>query len=193
MLKNSRHCADPDAMLEVVESNAAGRPVDNPTFRYFLEEAALWRRAQVAASNVVDAAVQALLEGIESVSFVLIAGLTKAEAESELSDLLPAVLDELGVDCLGYNDPDNDVLAAAAMARSFLYGHVEAQQLTKAIHQTFGHMCHPLVEELSALDDSFDTLDLVPNPSSEQLVQRTHIAATNLRNKADAIYSNAQN
>lgn len=179
-------------MLEAVEPNTAGRPVDNPTFRYFLEEAALWRRAKVSASDVVDAAVQALLEGIESPSFVLIAGLTKAEAESELGELLPVALDELELDCLGYDDPNNDVLAAAALTRSYLNGHLEAQQLTQAIHQTFGHMCHPLVEELSCLDDSFDTLDLVPNPSREQLVRKTHIAATNLRDKADQIYSEAQ-
>lgn len=179
-------------MLEAVEPNAAGRPVDNLTFRYFLEEAALWRRAQVSASDVVDAAVQALLEGIESPSFVLIAGLTKAEAPIELHELLPAALDELGLDCLGYDDPNNDVLAAAAVARSYLNGHLEAQQLTQAIHQTFGHMCHPLVEELSILDDSFDTVDYSANPTREQLVHKTHVAATNLREKADEIYSKAQ-
>jgi hypothetical protein len=179
-------------MLEAVEPNTAGRPVDNPTFRYFLEEAALWRRAKVSASDVVNAAVQALLEGIESPSFILIAGLTKAEAEAELGELLPPALDELRLDCLGYDDPNNDILAAAALTRSFLYGHLEAQQLTQAIHQTFGHMCHPLVEELSCLDDSFDTLDYVPNPTREQLVRKTHIAAANLRNKADQIYSEAQ-
>jgi len=179
-------------MLEAVESKAAGRPVDNPTSRYFLEEAALWRRAQVSAADVVDVAVQALLEGIESVSFTLIAGLTKAEAEAELGELLPVALDELGLDCLGYDDPNNDVLAAAALTRSFLYGHLEAQQLTQAIHQTFGHMCHPLVEQLSIHDDSFDTLDYVPNPSREQLIRKTHVAATNLRDKADEIYSQAQ-
>lgn len=179
-------------MLEAVEPNADGRPVDNPTFRYFLEEAALWRRAQVSASDVVDAAVQALLAGIESVSFILIAGLTRAEADAELGELLPAALDELGLDCLGYEDPNIDVLAAAAMARSFLYGHVEAQQLTQAIHQTFGHMCNPLIEELSILDDSFDTLDYSPNPTREQLVHKTHTAAMKLRDKADEIYSKAQ-
>ncbi len=179
-------------MLEAVKPNAAGRPVDNPTFRYFLEEATQWRHAQVSASDVVDAAVQALVEGIESVSFVLLAGLGKAEADAELGELLPAALDELGLDCLGYNDPNNDVLTAAALTRSFLNGHLEAQQLTQAIHQTFGHLCHPLVEELSSLDDSFDTLDYVPNPSREHLVRKTHLAATKLRDKADEIYSKAQ-
>lgn len=179
-------------MLEAVEPNAPGRPVDNPTFRYFLEEAALWRRSQASAADVVDAAVQALLDEVESPSFILIAGLSKAEADAELSGLLPTALDELGLDCLGYNDPNNDVLAAAALARSFLNGHLEAQQLTQAIHQTFGHMCHPIVEQLSILDDSFDTLDYVPNPTREQLVGKTHLAAENLRDKADEIYSRAQ-
>lgn len=179
-------------MLEAVEHNAAGRPVDNPTFRCFLEKAALWRRAQVSASDVVEAAVQALLEGVESPSFVLIAALGRAEAGAELGEPLPDALDELGLGCLGYGDPNNDVLAAAALARSFLYGQLEAQQLTQAIHQTFGHMCHPLVEKLSSLDDSFDTLDFVPNPSREQLVRHTNIAATNLRDKADEICSKAQ-
>lgn len=179
-------------MLECVEPNAAALPVDNPTFRYFLEEAALWRRAQVGASDVVDAAVQALLEGVESTSFILIASLSRAEAEIELGDLLPAALDELGVDCLSHDDPNNDILVAAALSRSFLSGYLEAQQLTQAIHEMFGHMCHPLIEKLSSLDDSFDTVDLAQNPTRDQLVQKTHIAATKLQEQADEIYSKAQ-
>ena len=175
-----------------MEPDKPGRLVENPTFRYFLEEAALWRRTQGAASDVVDAAVQCLLEGVDSPTFVLIAGLTKAEAEQELHELLPVALDELGIDCLGYGDPNNDVLAAAAVARAFFYGHLEAQQLAQAVHQTFGHDCHPLVSELSNLDDSFETLGFNASPSQDRLVAETHIAATKLRNKADEIYAGAQ-
>lgn len=88
--------------------------------------------------------------------------------------------------------PNSDVLAAAALARRLMHGHLEAQQLTQAIHQTFGHMCHPLVEDLSSLDDSFDTLNYSANPTRDQLIHKTHIAATNLRDKADEIYTQAQ-
>lgn len=115
-----------------------------------------------------------------------------AEAETELGELLPAALDELGLDCLGRDDPDNDVLAGAALARSFLYGHIEAQQLTHAIHRTFGHTCHPLLETLSSLDDSFDTLDYTPHTGRDRLTHETHIAATTLLAKADDICCKAQ-
>ncbi len=161
--------------------------VDHPAFRYFLEEAALWRRAQTRATTVVEAAVQALLAGVESPSFVLIAGLGAAEAEGELGELLAAALDELNLNCLHYGDPENDVLAAAALCRSYLNGHLEAQQLTQQIHRVYGHDCHPLVERLSILDDSFDTLDYTPNPTRPQIERSTHPAAQALQIEADAI------
>ncbi len=53
-------------------------------------------------------------------------------------------------------------------------------------------MCHPIVEQLSILDDSFDTLDVVPTPTREQLVSKTLVAAKNLRDKADEICFQAQ-
>ncbi|MCP4961418.1 MAG: hypothetical protein GY925_19405 [Actinomycetia bacterium] len=162
--------------------------VDHPAFRYFLEEAALWRRAQTRATTVVDAAVQALLAGVESTSFVLIAGHGAAEAEGELGELLAAALAELNLTCLRYGDPETDVLAAAALCRSYLNGHLEAQQLTQQIHGVYGHDCHPLVEGLSILDDSFDTLDYTPNPTRAQLERSTYEAARALQTEADAIY-----
>ena len=87
---------------------------NHPEFRRFLDAAALWRAADASAADVVDAAVQALLAGIESPAFILIAGLGANEAETELSELLGSAINELGLSCLDYDDPENDVLAAAA-------------------------------------------------------------------------------
>ncbi len=45
-------------MLNDVEPYMADQPDDGLTLRFFIEEAGLWRRSQVAASDVIEAAVQ---------------------------------------------------------------------------------------------------------------------------------------
>lgn len=179
------HVAHHRYMLERVTDEAL---VDRPVFRHFLEEAALWRRAQTRAATVVDAAVQALIAGIESPSFVLIAGLGAAEAEGELRELLDAALDEFDLVHLHHDDPEIDVLAAAVLSRRHLTGHLEARQLTEKIHQAHGHDCHPLVEQLSILDDRFDTLRHTPNLTQAQLEREVRVASEALQVEADAIY-----
>ncbi len=168
--------------------NQDAHPIQSAAFRSFLEAAALWRFAEADATEVMEAAVIALVAGTESPSFILIAGLTPAEAGTELSELLPHALHELGVTCLAAGDPENDILAAAVLSNRFLRGEIEAEAMTAVAHRAFGHLCHANVEELSRIDHCFDTL-CYSSTSREELIARTHSAASVLQEEARAIYA----
>src|SRR4051812_24386496 len=62
---------------------------DDDLRRSLVEVAAAWGAGQVNAADVVRVAVDAILGGLESTSLVLLAGLTSAEADNEVPDLLP--------------------------------------------------------------------------------------------------------
>ena len=158
------------------------------SLRAFLEQTVRWRSGLIDASDVVDAAVMAMVEGVESPAFVSVAGLTAGEATAELPELIADALGELGVALPAAGDPDHQVLVAATFAAPLLAGELEAQELTQTIHATYGHECHPLIERLSVLDDEFDALEHVTTSTRDELVEATRLAAAELRDRADAIY-----
>ena len=161
--------------------------LDLPPFRAFLSAAARWRADAGPAHAVVDAAVEALVAGVDSPSFVRLAGLTRAEADQEVRDLLPDALAELGFPLLGYDDPGNQVLGAAAIAEEYLLGRLTPRELTEQIHRRYGHQCDPLIEALSSLDDDYDTMEYIPNRTMAQQERRVHQAATRLQSAAEAL------
>lgn len=61
------------------------------------ERAALWSTGELRASDVVDAACDALIAGIDTPGLRILAACTRAEADYHVQDLLPAALDELGL------------------------------------------------------------------------------------------------
>ena len=157
----------------------------HPSFRSFVAAGAAWRSNLASATAVVDAAVALLLDDLDSPAVVQLAGLGRAEADSGVHELIEAAAAELGFDLLRYGDDLNDLLAAASLAQRYLRGNLEPVELTERIHSRFGHQCDPLIEELSVLDDHYDTLELTPNPTREQLDRRTHAAAMALVAGAD--------
>ncbi len=160
----------------------------NPALRSVLDAVALWRRGLSSAAAVVDAAVDALVAGVESPTFLRVAGLTRTEADVELAELLPAALEELGVPVVEVTDPGHDVLVAAAMTTPFRNGEQQARALTGDVHRVFGHDCHPLVERLASLDDEFDLLDEGHGSSAEVVEHRVREAVTAVDGAAAEIY-----
>ncbi|MFD6822935.1 hypothetical protein ACFWC5_21565 [Streptomyces sp. NPDC060085] len=57
--------------------------------------AVLWSIGEAHAHDVVEAACAALVAGLDSPALCILAGLPRAEAEYDVPDLLPVVLDEL--------------------------------------------------------------------------------------------------
>ena len=59
---------------------------------------ALWSIDAVSPQAVVGCACDALIAGLDSPSLRILAGLTRAEADYQVLDILPAALAELGLD-----------------------------------------------------------------------------------------------
>ncbi|MEU1145082.1 hypothetical protein ACFYO9_07550 [Streptomyces sp. NPDC005863] len=120
--------------------------------------AALWSVGEVGAYEIVEAACAALVVGLDSPTLRILAGCTRTEADYEMPDLLPAVLDEL--DRVFYpQDVDVEArqdAAVRALARQLLTGKLTPRELALRIHQRFSHQL-PLAVRLAELDDAYDS------------------------------------
>ncbi|MFE9636088.1 hypothetical protein [Streptomyces sp. NPDC006463] len=64
------------------------------------DRATLWSVGEIPANDVVSAACDALVAGLDSPGLRVLAACTRAEADYDVHDLLPVALDELGRICL---------------------------------------------------------------------------------------------
>ncbi|MFD3538443.1 hypothetical protein ACFWUQ_02950 [Streptomyces sp. NPDC058662] len=120
--------------------------------------AALWSIGEARAHDVVEAACAALVAGLDSPALRILAGYTRAEAQYELPDLLPVVLDELGLTFYPRDGEAGPEAAVRAFAHQLLAGKVTPRELALRIHQRFGHQL-PLAERLAELDDECDSIE----------------------------------
>ncbi|MFG2621901.1 hypothetical protein ACGFXC_30215 [Streptomyces sp. NPDC048507] len=122
------------------------------------DRAALWSVGEVRASDVVIAACDALVAGLDTPGLRILAACTRAEADYDVHDLLPAALDELG---LAFHPVGSEVgqnAAVRALARRMLAGELTPREFTFRIHRRHGHEL-PLTERLAELDDEYDILE----------------------------------
>ncbi|MFG2873826.1 hypothetical protein ACGFYU_02210 [Streptomyces sp. NPDC048337] len=122
------------------------------------DHAALWSTGEVRASEVVDAACDALVAGLDTPGLRILAACTRAEADYDVHDLLPSALDELGLTFHPIASRAGQEATARALARRMLAGELTPRELTFRIHQRFGHEL-PLTERLAELDDEYDVLE----------------------------------
>lgn len=88
----------------------------------------------------------------------MLAACTRAEADYDVHDLLPAALDELGLVFYPVDSETGQEAAARALARRMLAGELRPWEFTFRIHQRHGHEL-PLTERLAELDDEYDILE----------------------------------
>ncbi|WP_265692044.1 hypothetical protein [Streptomyces griseolus] len=122
------------------------------------DHAALWSMGEVRASDVVDAACEALVAGLDTPGLRVLAACTRAEADYDVHELLPAALDELGLTFYPVAGDAGQEAAARALARRMLAGELTPREFTFRIHQRYGHEL-PLTERLAELDDEYDVLE----------------------------------
>lgn len=122
------------------------------------DHAALWRMGEIRASDVVDAACDALVAGLDTPGLRMLAACTRAEADYDVHDLLPAALDELGLAIPPVGSEGAQEAAARALARRMLAGELTPREFTWRIHQRHGHEL-PLTQRLAELDDEYDVLE----------------------------------
>ncbi|MFD7644637.1 hypothetical protein ACFV4P_28770 [Kitasatospora sp. NPDC059795] len=128
------------------------------SLRRLYDHAALWSIGEVRAGAVVDAACEALVAGLDSPTLRVLAACTRAEADYEVPEILPAVFEELGLTL-----PPADSLAGREAAVRALAGRVEAGELAPwelafRVHQRFGFDL-PLAVRLAELDVEYGMVD----------------------------------
>ncbi|MEU1226238.1 hypothetical protein [Streptomyces sp. NPDC005828] len=122
------------------------------------DHAALWSAGEISASDVVNAACDALVAGLDTPGLRILAACTRAEADYDVHDLLPPALAELGLTFHPVAGEAGQEAAVRALARRMLAGELKPWELTFRIHQRYGHGL-PLTERLAELDDEYDILE----------------------------------
>lgn len=146
--------------------------------RTLQDQAALWSVREICAGDVVTAACDALVAGLDSPALRILAACTRAEADYDVPDLLPPALDELGLTLYSRDSAAGQEAAARALARRMLAGELTPRELVFQIHQRFGHTLAS-VERLAQLDDEYDFLEC-EDPTREQVDAEVHAEARRL-------------
>jgi hypothetical protein len=133
-------------------------PSTEPAARELQDRAVLWSMGEIRATDVVTAAGDALVAGLDSPALRILAACTRSEADYDVPDLLPPALDELGLTFHPADSVAGQEAAARALAARMLAGELTPRELAFRIHHRFGHEL-PLVERLANLDDDYDVLE----------------------------------
>ncbi|MFC7219252.1 hypothetical protein ACFQLX_13900 [Streptomyces polyrhachis] len=129
-----------------------------PAAREFQDRAVLWSMGEISATDVVAAACDALVAGLDSPALRILAARTRAEADYDVPDLLPPALDELGLTFYSVGSVAGQEAAVRALAARMLAGELTPRELAFRVHQLFGHEL-ALAERLAELDDEYDVLE----------------------------------
>ncbi|MFD4872419.1 hypothetical protein ACFWOB_03500 [Streptomyces sp. NPDC058420] len=133
-------------------------PSTEPAARRLQDRAVLWSMGEIPATDVVTAACDALVAGLDSPALRILAACTRSEAGYDVPDLLPPALDDLGLTFHPAGSVAGQEAAARALAARMLAGELTPRELAFRIHHRFGHDL-PLVERLACLDDDYDVLE----------------------------------
>jgi hypothetical protein len=122
------------------------------------DRAVLWRVGEIPAADVVTAACDALVAGLDTPALRILAACTRDEATYDVHDLLPPALRELGLAPAPAGRLATEEAAVRALARRLLAGEMTPAELTARVHLRFGH-AQPLAARLALLDDEYGMLE----------------------------------
>ncbi|MFD8754277.1 GNAT family N-acetyltransferase [Kitasatospora sp. NPDC059577] len=130
------------------------------------EQSDLWSTGAATGRTVIDAACEALVAGLDGPALRELAACSYGEAFTDLDDLLPPALAEQGLVFHPHGSRSADGAALRALAARFLDGKMTARELTRLVHQCFGHELDE-ADPLSCLDDEYDILAYGPRSREE--------------------------
>lgn len=122
------------------------------------DQAARWSVSTASANEVVLAACDALVAGLDGPALRALAACERAEADVDVPVLLPPALEEQGLTFYAFGSPEASEAGVRLLAAHLLAGRLTPHELTSQVHQRFGHELE-LAEHLSWLDDEYDLLD----------------------------------
>lgn len=121
--------------------------------------AALWSIGDWSNEDVVEAACRALVAGLDSPTLRQLAGVFHDDAHWEVRLLLPAALEELGLNFYEPESPEGKVAALGVMARYCVSGTMSPRQLAQWAHRAIGHGQQPEIEQFVVFDDVYDVVE----------------------------------
>jgi hypothetical protein len=128
---------------------------------------ALWYVDQQTAADIVFAACDLLVSGIDGTALRELAAIEIRCADTEVHAVLEAVLDELGLPNHPRESEAAQRAALAAMAARVLSSTIAPRDFTSWVHQQFGHDSLDLAEHLAHLDDVYDVNEVTGEPCEE--------------------------
>ena len=122
------------------------------------DSVALWEvRSTFGADEVISAAVDALVAGLDSPSLRELAGVSASEDYWTLRPLVEATLDELNVSYPGPGGDETQMAAARVMCKRLLEGSLTARDFATWAHSTIGHEGAARLQPIVELDDVYET------------------------------------
>ncbi|ALG14723.1 hypothetical protein AOZ06_11705 [Kibdelosporangium phytohabitans] len=123
---------------------------------------ALWHVGQANAAEIVYAACDLLVAGVDGPALRMLAAVSARDVRVdsyEVTVLLESVMTELGLPYFPKESPEGQERALKAMASRVLAGVMPPHELTCWVHQVFGHDGIDLAQPLVELDDVYDYAD----------------------------------
>ncbi|MFG1841217.1 hypothetical protein ACGFH8_22675 [Micromonospora sp. NPDC049175] len=131
------------------------------------DAATLWSIGQGTAAEVIGAACDCLVAGVDSPSLCILAGVSSTATEQDLLQWLEPTLAELGLSFYRRGSEELENAAVRIMATKLLVGALSPRELARWTHSVIGHDGTPLAEELVMLDDVYDTLEYCEETEAE--------------------------
>ena len=125
------------------------------TVEEFRDLVALWHLGARSDGDVVLAACDLVVAGIDGPAVSALAGVSLRHPWDEIHPRLEDALLELGLDHHDHSSDEGKALGLRLMARRVLAGELSPRELAAWVHGRFGHGL-PAAEELARLDDEYD-------------------------------------
>lgn len=158
---NTRAASSPDWCASLTDGRRQNVGVEDQSsdeVRAALADAIrLWRLEPTSAEDVVNAAVDCLLAGVDTPSVCELAGVPRGADVFSTEPLISEVLRELGMQHVMQEDIQRG--AFVAMLHMFRSGRVNARDLARWAHSHIGHDGDADCQAFVDLDDMYDTLD----------------------------------
>ena len=121
--------------------------------------AVLWLVGHRTSQDVVDAATEALVAGVDTPSLPLLAGTPMRDAQVEVPDLLPKVMDELGLPIPPRETEAANIAGARELATMLLEHELGPSAAAKAIYSLLLPALPPPVRPLVGLHEDYWLVD----------------------------------
>ncbi|RAO11572.1 hypothetical protein [Micromonospora noduli] len=133
------------------------------TLAHLQDAAILWSVGSLPATDVIDAACDCLVAGVDSPTLRILAGIspTFGDESDELRRWLRDALVELSLAYCQEGSREGEEAAVRVMARRLLAGTITPSDLTSWAYRYITSEGNPIARELVRLDDSYELAQFI--------------------------------